>query len=728
MSPELGVLLVFIAFICSLYATVASFIAARRQNYALAESARNATIVIFPLLTVACGLMIGYLVAGNYEIDFVWSVTDRTLPTILRITALWGGQAGSLLFWTWILSGFAAGALLRDWHTERHLLGDTTTALAGTTLFFLILVAFWENPFATFWQNAEGDVVSALFAPTPWLSDISTAFVAFAAGLPGIMGVVGEGVIPFAAPTGYFSLTPADGQGLEPLLRHIGMIIHPPMLYLGFVGFTVPFAFAVAALAQGDTSDAWIQTTRRWTLVAWLFLSLGLILGGRWAYDVIGWGGYWGWDPVENASLMPWLTGTAFLHSVMIQEKRGMLRRWNVILIMLTYAQVIMGTFLTRSGLLSSVHSFAQSAIGPLFFIFVAIILIVCVHLLMKQWDALKSDNELDGLLSRETMFLLNNLVFVGINIAVAAGTYAPLFTELAADFIPGVEKSSYGPEFYERTTGPLFLVLLFLMGVAPLVAWKRASLKRLGMSMLYPIGFTIIATGLLFSVGVRLPGALIGYALVLLTASITLFEYYRGVAARVKAHGENYVTALWRMVARNRRRYGGYLIHLGVLVMGIGIISNGAYQLETQQTISAGQTITLGDYVVEYQGLERFAAIDSRMVARANTNVYRNGREVDQLTPRIDIYDTGRTMTIPDTFGTIRGDDLYVRLIDWEQVNLTSATFKIYYNPLIRWVWTGGFVFIFGTIVAALPDAREARRERTVKMQQRAAAPVAGD
>ncbi len=727
MSPELGVLLVLIAFIASLYATIAGFISGRRRNEALAESARNATIAVFPLLTVACGLMVGFLISGHYEIDFVWSVTDRTLPTILRATALWGGQAGSLLFWTWLLSAFAAGALLRDWRYDRHLLGDTTTALAGTILFFLLLVALWENPFATFWQNTEGDIVSAMFAPSPFLSGIATSIVTFAAGLPGILGVVGEGMTPLAAPQGYFLLTPADGQGLEPLLRHIGMIIHPPMLYLGFVGFTVPFAFAVAALAQGDVSDNWITTTRRWTLVAWLFLSLGLILGGRWAYDVIGWGGYWGWDPVENASLMPWLTGTAFLHSVMIQEKRGMLRRWNVILIMLTYVQVIMGTFLTRSGLLSSVHSFAQSAIGPLFFVFVTIILIVCVHLLTQHWEGLKSDNQLDGLLSRETMFLLNNLVFVGINIAVAAGTYAPLFTELAADFIPGVEKSSYGPEFYERTTGPLFLVLLLLMGVAPLVAWKRASLKRLGMSMLYPICFTVVATGVLFALGVRLPGAVIGYAFVLFTASVTLFEYYRGVAARVRAHGESYPTALFRMVARNRRRYGGYLIHLGVLVMGVGIIANGAYQQETQQTISAGQTITIGNYVVEYQGLERFAAIDSRQVARAQTVVYREGREVDRLTPRIDIYDTGRTMTIPDTFGTIRGDDLYVRLIDWEQINLTSATFKIYYNPLIRWVWTGGFVFIFGTIVAALPDAREIRRESAVKLQ-RVAASAAGD
>jgi len=726
MNPELGVVLLFIAFLCTLYATIAGFLGGKNENYPLSDSARNAVIATFPILTLTCGLLIGFLLVGDYHVDFVWSVSDRSMPTFLRVTALWGGQAGSLLFWSWLMSGFAAGALLRNWHKQHHLMGYATAVLGGTLLFFLALVTFWENPFATWWLGPANEQMKALFAPSPALSGFATSFKAIADSLPGILGVVGEGMIAFAPPRGWNALRPVDGQGLEPLLRHLGMIIHPPMLYLGFVGFTVPYAFGIAALAKGDISDAWIRTTRRWTLVAWLFLSLGLILGGRWAYDVIGWGGYWGWDPVENAALMPWLTGTAFLHSVMIQEKRGMLRRWNMILITLTYAQVIMGTFLTRSGLLSSVHSFAQSAIGPLFFLFTSIILVLSVFLLSKRWDMMKSDNELDSLLSRETMFLLNNLVFIGINVAVAAGTYAPLFTELASGVIPGVEKSSYGPEFYERTTGPLFIVLLLLMGIAPLVAWKRASFKRLGTAMLYPLGITIVLTGSIAALGVRQVGALVGYGLVILTTSITLFEFYRGAQARVKAHGENYLAALLTIVARNRRRYGGYLIHLGVLVMAIGIISNGSFQQETQQTISTGQTITLGDYVVEYEGLERFIANDGRSVARANTVVFRNGREVARLTPRVDIYDTGRTMTIPDTYGTLVGNDFYLRLIDWEPVGLSSATFKIYYNPLIRWVWTGGFVFIFGTLVAAWPDFSEERR--TARVQSAAVAGAAGD
>ncbi|MGF1503688.1 MAG: heme lyase CcmF/NrfE family subunit [Anaerolineae bacterium] len=584
------------------------------------------------------------LVNRAYNVQFVWSVSDRSMPTFLKVTAMWGGQEGSLLFWSLLMSTFTAGSMLRSWQRERHLMGHVIAVMGATLAFFLLLTAFWENPFARFWQTPEGDVIAALFGPSALLAGIAHSIARLGETGPGLLGVVAEGVVALAPPRGSFALNPTDGQGLNPLLRHLGMIIHPPMLYLGFVGFVVPFAFGIAALAKGELSDSWIRATRRWTLVAWLFLSLGLILGGRWAYDVLGWGGYWGWDPVENAAFLPWLTGTAFLHSVMIQEKRDMLRRWNMVLILLTYLLVIIGTFLTRSGLLSSVHSFAQSAIGPLFFVFTAGAAIVSVRLLILRWDDLVNDNQLDSLLSRETMFLLNNFLFLSLTVSIAIGTFWPLITEGLAGIVPGVERASVGPAWYEAVTWPQFLALIVLMGVAPLVAWKRASIARLGRAILYPAGITLALTALLFTVGVREPLALVGYAAVLLTLTVTLFEYHRSAAARVRAHDESYAKALVMLFQLNPRRYGGYLVHLGVLVMGIGIISNGAFQQETQQTIGPNQTITLGAYTVEYRSLETFVATAGRSVAQANVLVYRGGRAVTELTPLIDAYQSGES------------------------------------------------------------------------------------
>lgn len=403
-----------------------------------------------------------------------------------------------------------------------------------------------------------------------------------------------------------------------------------------------------------------------------------------------------------------------------------MLRRWNMVLIILTYLQVILGTFATRSGFVSSVHSFAQSAIGPLFFLFLAGAIVISVALLVRRWDALRDDNRLESLLSRETVFLLQNLVFLSINLAVAIGTYWPVVTELLAGVIPGVEKSSLGAAYYIRTTGPLFLLLLVLMGIAPLVSWHRASIKRLGTAMLWPVAITALAVVLMVVLGLRRPGALIGYGLAILAAAITLFEYHRGAVARVKSHSESYPAALWTLFGRNRRRYGGYMIHLGVVIMAIGIISSQGFQLETQRALSAGQTITLGDYVLEYQNLERFVATDGRSVMRAQTVVYRDGREVARLAPRIDNYPSGQPMSIPGKHTTLLGDDFYVLLVTWEETTLSSATFKVYVNPLVNWVWGGGFVFILGTLIAAWPDFSEERR--AVAQVSRRPAPAAGD
>jgi len=562
------------------------------------------------------------------------------------------------------MSAFASAVTLRRWDRDREFLPWVIVVSLVTLAFFLALVIFFENPFERYWQTPSG-VVAAMFQPAS-----STLLV------------------------------PPDGNGLNPLLRHPGMTLHPPMLYLGFVGFVIPYAFAIAALVTGRTDDRWIRLTRRWTLIAWLFLSLGLILGGRWAYDVLGWGGYWAWDPVEIAAFMPWLTGTAFLHSVMIQEKRGMLKHWNMALIILTYCLVIFGTFLTRSGVLSSVHSFAQSAIGPMFFGFIGITFIISLALLLRRWDELKSGVEMTSLLSREALFLLNNLLFLGIMVVCFWGVIFPLISELVTG-----QKVTVGPPFYERATGPLFAGLLLLMGVAPLAAWRHSTAKTLGRAMWKPGLFSIAVLLALVAAGVRSAAALLGFWLTAFVTSVTVYEFWRGALARHRRSGESLPVALARLSARNRRRYGGYIIHLGVVLMAVGIIGIELFQTETQGTIGQGESITLGEYTMTYDDLAIFDTDDGRNVARSVVSVYKNGRFVSELYPRRDFYyESQQPMTIPGVRSTME-DDFYVLLVDWQPITSQGATFKVYHNPLVNWLWMGGFVFIFGTLIAAWPD-----------------------
>jgi cytochrome c-type biogenesis protein CcmF len=440
------------------------------------ETARLALLLTFPLITLGALTLTYLLVSGHYEIQYVYSVTSNDMPLYLKITALWGGQAGSLVLWSWLMSAFAFAVTIRKWERDRDLLPWVIVVTSVTLAFFMSLTLLYENPFASWWQTAAGEFVPRMFAPA-----------------------------------GAIAVTPADGQGLNPLLRHPGMIIHPPMLYLGFVAFVIPFAFAIAALVTGRSDDRWIRLTRRWTLVAWVFLSLGLVLGARWAYDVLGWGGYWAWDPVEISALMPWLTGTAFLHSVMIQEKRGMFKQWNMLLIILTYALVIFGTFLTRSGVLSSVHAFSQSAIGPMFFAFIGITFVISLALLLYRWKDLRAEVEMTSVFSREALFLLNNLLFMGVLIVCFWGVVFPLISEMFTG-----QKVTVGPPFYQRANGPLFGALMALMGIAPLSAWGKSTFKTLGNALWKPSIPTLIVPIVLFMVGLHNWVALAGFTRVL--------------------------------------------------------------------------------------------------------------------------------------------------------------------------------------------------------------------
>ena len=643
----------------------------RSQSGRWAESARRAMLLTFPLITRASLALIYLLVTGHYELKYVYSVTSNSMPLYLKITAWWGGQAGSLLFWSWLMSAFASAVTLRKWERDREFLPWVIVVSSVTLAFFLALTIFFENPFARWWQTASGEV-AAMFRPA-----------------------------------GAILLTPSDGQGLNPLLRHPGMIIHPPMLYLGFVAFVIPYAFAIAALVTGRSDDRWIRLTRRWTLVAWLFLSIGLVLGMRWAYDVLGWGGYWAWDPVETASLMPWLAGTAFLHSVMIQEKRGMFKQWNMLLIILTYALVIFGTFLTRSGVFSSVHAFAQSAIGPMFFAFIGITFVTSVALLIYRWKDLRAEVEMKSLFSREALFLLNNLLFMGVLIVCFWGVIFPLISELVTG-----QKVTVGPPFYLRANGPLFGALLALMGIAPLSAWGRSTYKTLGRALWKPFIPTAIVPVVLAVMGVHNWIALVGFTLIAFVIFVTLFEFWRGARSRQNKQNENFLVALWRLAGRNRRRYGGYLIHLSMVVMAIGILGIEVYQTTTQKTLAVGEDIQIAGYTLRYDSLAQFPYTDGRIVTRAVISVFRGGKFLGDLYPRYDYYtSSGQPMTIAGVRSTL-ADDLYVVLVNWENVSAAQAPFKVYHNPLVNWLWIGSLMFIFGFLVAAWPEREQEKRE----------------
>jgi len=658
MIANVGYAAIIISFLAAIYAAVASYYGGRAKKPAWVESARNANQAIFALLILACALLISSLLLNDFSIEYVWRVSSREMPTYLKVTALWGGQAGSLLFWNLLLAAFTAIALSRKWNDQREIMPYSIFVASLTQIFFLSLVVFADNPFTQ------------------------------------------------------LAMVPPDGNGLNPLLRHPGMIIHPPLLYLGFTGFTIPYIFAMGALMAGKLDSGWIRSTRRWSLIAWLFLSLGLILGGRWAYDVLGWGGYWAWDPVENASLMPWLAGTAFLHSVVIQEKRDMFKAWNMFLIILTYCLVIYGTFIVRSGVISSVHAFAQSAVGPMFFAFIAIMFVFSAYWVTKRREELKSPNQLESMTSREAAFLLNNFIILSILVVTFLGTNFPILSELFTG-----QKVTVGPPFYEKVNGPLFAVLLLLMGIAPLTMWYRTSINKLGRMVLGPAVASLVVIVTLFFLGVTNWIALLGIWIVTFSLTLTLFEFWKGVRARIRRHGEMPLAALSHLIARNRRRYGGYIIHIGVLIMAFGIIATELYQQETQIRLLRDESVTVGDYTMTFKGIDRYPGDDDLIITAADVDVFRDGEFIRSMTPRTELYTrSGQPMTIPAVRSTI-GEDFYVIMVNWEGTSNDAATFRIFVNPLINWVWAGAVIFMIGTVVATWSE----RSKRKVT----AAAPV---
>ena len=707
------------------------------DDYNWLNAARHALILILPLLTYAALLLIGAQWYGEYSISYVSSVSANAQPESLKITALWGGQAGSLLFYGWLLCLFSVLAVVMSWKRHHRLMGWTMIVFAITLAFFTMISTFYENPFERTWMSPHGSsqtVETALFQPEgkvvayPWRAQSQTSAETYTD-----FSISDTEAPTFGGAVFLQSISRYDGQGLNSLLRHWGMVIHPPLLYLGFTGFVVPFAFAMASLISGQMEAIWIRTVRSWTLVAWGFLSVGLVLGGRWAYDVLGWGGYWGWDPVENSAFLPWLTGTAFLHSVMIQEKRGMLKGWNMLMIILTYLLVVFGTVATRTGLLSSVHTFAQSPLAVPMGIF--LISIMSISLILFLWRGSQgyfaAEHEIEGFFSREGLFLLNNWVFLALAVVVFWGTWIEKFTDLLVS--AGVRESviNLGPEWYERFTPPLFLIIFILMGVAPMVAWRRATAKRVGKAIRIPIILTIIAMaviivrGINFSDGISYDGhdvaALIGFSIMIFAGLATLVEIYKGISARHRAHGENYVHATWKLFGRDRRRYGGYLIHLGVVILGIGVIDSTLSQQVTNIALYPGQQVTLNDYTLYYDEIT-FETVGDKTSVTAESRLYKNcegacteDNFVRKLEPRRDFFESGSPMSIAGTHSTLEAD-FYALLTFWEG---NRASFRIYYNPLVNFVWLGGVMMLIGSLFTAFPEL-ETKQVRSRQAKQR--------
>jgi cytochrome c-type biogenesis protein CcmF len=633
-----------------LYAALAGGYAAWRRRRRLAVSAQNALLAAFGTTLLASGLLAAALLRHDFAFTYVADHTARALPTMYTLSAFWGGQEGSLLLWLLILTGFSAAAVWLNRRSATDLVAWTTPVLGGVASFFAFLLVAVSSPFAT--QAAV-----------------------------------------------------ADGAGLNPSLQNPYMVAHPPMLYLGYVGLTVPFAFAMGALLSRRTDELWIIATRRWTLTAWTCLGIGQLLGAHWAYVEVGWGGYFAWDPVENAALMPWLAATAFLHSVMIQEKRGMLKVWNMLLVILAFCLSIFGTFLTRSGVVSSIHSFTQSSIGPWFAGFISAVTIGSLALVFSRLPLLRAKTRLESLLSREATFLYNNLLLVALCLTILWGVVWPLITEAIRGEPTTVAKPYY--DFFLRVFG---LPLLLLMGIGPLIAWRRASWRAVSRTFLVPAGIALAAgLGLLAAgAGSSIPG-LTAYTFSAFVLASIVYEFIRGTRARRALSGGSWLGAFTSLVGRNRRRYGGYVVHAAIVLLAIGIAGSNAYQTVREQRLAVGQSMQVGAYTLVYRGSERKNTPQGFEV-RGNVDVYRGGSFVERLRPGKNHYVREQQ---DSTEMAIRSDKLTGEDLDLVPDYDRSGNFylKALVKPLVNLIWIAGVVFLLGSLIALWPDAREQRR-----------------
>ena len=648
-----GSFALLLAFVSAAYAVAAGIAAVITRRPLLIKSARNAGMAVCLLVTLGMASLVYLFLTDNFYMAYVVGHSNRDLPTFYKFAALWSGQEGSLLFWSWLLSLYVISVLLAYRGKHPELMPYVGVVLAGVQLFFLTLNNFVASPFK---------VLGAM-------------------GPDGAMRLVAH----------------ADGNGLNPLLQYPEMVIHPPMLYSGYTGFTIPFAFALAALLGRYPGEKWIHLTRRWTMIAWCFQSAGILLGAHWAYAVLGWGGYWAWDPVENASLMPWLTGTAFLHSVMMQEKRGMLKVWNVWLVFTTFLLCILGTFLTRSGVVSSVHAFAQSSIGPWFVGFLALILAVCILAFMKNRDYLRSDNQLDAMVSRESSFLFNNLILLVACVAVLSGTLFPVLSEAVQG-----SRISVGPPFFNKVNIPIGLFLLFLTGVGPLLAWRRTSLDSLRRNFGWPLLGGLAAGAVAYPLGVRDFYALVCVVLSVFVALTISSEFLRGALVIRARAGVNLFSAVGQLTMRNTRRYGGYVVHFGMVLIFVGL-SGAAFNQDKQMEMSPGSRMELGSYSLVCQTFTSRPE-QNYTAERATIEAFRSGKQTMMLYPERRFYPANEQAgTMVAIYSTLK-EDLYVVYAGRSPEN-NQPVIHAYLNPLVKWIWLGGVIVVLGTGLALLPN-----------------------
>ena len=640
---DLGYFSLALALVVALFSLLAALLGARGRPE-LVAAARNGTFARLGLTTLASAVLAYAFISHDFSLEYVASYSARDMSTVYTLAAFWAGNEGSLLFWSWGLALMAAIVLWQK--PRRDFLPYVMAVIAANVAFFLLLMIFVSNPFKQ---------------------------------------------LPF---------TPADGRGLNPLLENVGMIFHPLTLLAGYSGFTIPFAFAMAALATGQVEEEWLRPARRYALVAWVLLGVGNIIGAWWAYVELGWGGYWAWDAVENAGLMPWLTGTAFLHSAIIQKRRGMLKVWNMVLIIVTFNLCLFGTFLTRSGVVSSIHTFGISSLGPLFLGFIFLSLLVPVILLYWRLPSLRSEDRLDSLVSRESSFLINNLLLVAIAFATFLGTMLPAITEA----VRGV-RVTVGPSYFNLVNGSLFFIFILLMGICPIVGWRRAIPRNLLRSLVIPVAAATLVVVLLI-IWTRTWYAIVGFGACALVLATILREWFRGVMVRHRKK-ENYFVAFFRLLWGNRPRYGGYIVHVGIILLALGVIGSSFYKVQAEASLNPGESFEIGKYTLKYEGITD-KATEKKDVVSATIQVFNKGKPAGIMVPALTFHINYENPVSDVAIRTRPLEDLYVIFLGSDQTSGLAA-FKAYINPLMVWMWIGGFLLLLGSVIAIWPERRRA-------------------
>lgn len=654
----LGALAILFAFCLSIYAFAGSIVGIVWKRPYLQKSAERAVLGVFVLVTTASAILVYFLTTSDFRMAYVAAHSNRAMPVLYKFASWWGGQEGSLLLWSWLLSVYSAIVVWTNRRRHTGMMPWVIATLQFTQIFFLVLNNFVEPPFHVL--------------------------------------AVGRGIQAMQ-----------DGQGLNPLLQYWMMAIHPPMLYLGYVGFLVPFAFAMGSLITRQPGDAWIHTTRRWSLITWGFQTTGIVLGAGWAYAVLGWGGYWAWDPVENASLLPWITATAFLHSVMMQEKKGMMKVWNMVLVSTTYFLCIFGTFLTRSGFVSSVHAFAESSIGLWFLGFLAIGISATVFLILSRLDYLKSETKLESVLSRESSFLFNNLLLLASAFAVLWGTVFPRISEMVTG-----EKITVGAPFFNKVNVPIGLFLLLLTGVGPLIAWRKSSWESLKKAFRWPAILMVVTIAVLALSGMYHFYALMSFGLCAFVTTTIMMEFWKGssaIAARTKA---NLVMAAVELTHRNTRRYGGYLVHMGIVLMFAGF-TGAAFNKDTTQEVAVGDTIKLGHYELQVREITD-GSNDNYSWQRATIAASRDGKSVGELLPERRVYVMSQQPTSVVAIRRRLNEDLYLNFAGVSETQAGRAIIQAYVNPLVSCIWLGFWIVFLGTLTCLVPSKVKLAYART--------------